>query len=221
MDSSAWWIWIGLVVIGMLVFVWLRSIQPFRNSEPLGFRKRILQWLQAVNEEELTHLQSQLESQRSELATRIDRLELSLTRQGRFEQWASEVNSRLAHIELSRVSGRAKGHSLPSHAKSFLCLGVRVTLTDRIWDELGMGRSAKLSDSEIGQFIQGPFCRNCLRSLAIQVSVGAEKSIRAQCRYCSLAWREESSSPLLLREFKREAFEYLDAAYRSKRIPEE
>ena len=198
----------------------LNASPPIRfaeNRQPARIKKRILRWFRAVDQEELSNLRQQFEDQGLELSARIDRLEVTLTNQGRLENWARDVNGRLCQLELSQKPHREKGAPLLSHSKSILCLGVRVTLTDQIWHELGQANPQDLPDSQISKFIQGPFCRNCLRSLVVHNAKDHEKFVRAQCRYCSLAWREDSSLPMSLRQIKREAYEYLDAAYRSRR----
>ena len=200
------------------MWLWVqRSGQGLEGNVWTALKKRILVWLGAVDQQELADLEQQFDAQRSELAARLDRLEVSLTHQGRLENWATEVNGRLCQLELSQEPVRKKATPQHTHSKSILCLGVRVTLTDQIWHELGLKSPQHLPDSQIEKLIQGPFCRNCLRSLVIQNIKDGEKSVRAQCRYCSLAWREDSAPPLSLRQVKREVYDYLDAAYRNSR----
>ncbi|MGB0911677.1 MAG: hypothetical protein ACPGYT_15060 [Nitrospirales bacterium] len=220
MDSASSWIWTILVagvVIG-LPWVWLaRRSRGIEGSIVATLRKRILTWLRAADIDELSFLRQQLEAQRSELLTRLDRLEVTLTDQGRLENWATEVNTRLCQLELSEVPRQEMLGSQPVVSKSILCLGARVTLADQIWSELGIVNPQDLQDSQINKWIQGPFCRNCLRSLVVHDSQDEERSVRTQCRYCSLPWREDSLALLPLRQVKREVYEYLDIACRNGR----
>ena len=220
MDNGLVWIWIGLALGIVVLVLWFWA--QWRTSGAYSnvcstFKKRILLWLRAVDQAELSNLKQQFEVQRSELSARLDNLEVTLRHQGRLENWATEVNGRICRLELSQKPHGKEGTRHTGFSKSMLCLGVRVTLTDKMVHELGMLPPQELPDSQIGQMIQGPFCRNCLRSLVIQNSVEEEKSVRTQCRYCSLAWREESPIPLSLLQIKREVYEYLDAAYRNDR----
>ena len=220
MDNGSVWIWVGLALgtVVLMLWSWAQWRKPGTDGNVCStLKKRFLFWLRAVDQAELSSLKQQLEVQRSELAARLDHLEVTLRHQGRLENWATEVNGRLCRLELSQDPHRKEGTQLHSFSKSMLCLGVRVTLSDQIVNELGMIHPQELPDSQIGQMIQGPFCRNCLRSLVIQNSMEKEKSVRTQCRYCSLAWREESQVPLPLLQIKREVYEYLDAAYRNTR----
>ncbi|GJL65309.1 MAG: hypothetical protein NPIRA05_02800 [Nitrospirales bacterium] len=217
MDNGSLWIWIILIVGLVVFFMWMSPLLKKSEDERNRWstlKKRILGWFQAVDQEEVLQLRQQLESQCTELSDRLDRLELTLTQQGRLENWATEVNSRLCQLELSKESHRKQEAPRQSHSKSILCLGVRVTLTDQIWHGLGKINPQDLSDLQIRQYIQGPFCRNCLRSLVVGGVEDGEKSVRAQCRYCSLVWRKDSNSPLPLGQVKREVYDYLDTAYR-------
>jgi len=219
MDNGSLWLWIILVVGLVIFFMWVSPL--LKNSETEGkgwstLKKRILGWFQAVDQEEVLQLRQQFEIQRVELSDRLDRLELTLTQQGRLESWATEVNGRLCQLELSKESHRKEEAPQLTNSKSILCLGVRVTLTDQIWHGLGKVNPQDLSDLQIRQYIQGPFCRNCLRSLVVDGVEDDGKSVRAQCRYCSLVWRKDSNSPLLLGQVKREIYDYLDAAYRNR-----
>ena len=202
-----------------MILVWLWGSARNSGGEGNGWtilKKRILRWLHAVDQEELSNVRQQLELQRTEISARLDRLEVTLTHQGRLENWATEVNSRLCQLELSQEPHRKTETSHLTHSKSVLCLGFRITLTDQIWQGLGIVNPQDLQDGQIHQFIQGPFCRNCLRSLVVDNTENDERTVRAQCRYCSLAWREDSGTLLSLRQVKREAYEYLDTASRKK-----
>lgn len=224
MDSGSLWV-LGFLVIGVLaVWGWVKSSGKSADRQAGGyvrFKQQVRMWLQAADREELSTLRQQLEAQRSELASRLDRLEVTLTRQGRLDNWANEVNSRLCQLELSKAPLQEKAGSQHVFAKSILCLGVRVTLMDQIWSELGIVNPQDLQDSQIHKWIQGPFCRNCLRSLVVQSAKGHGKTVRTQCRYCTLPWREDAAAPLSLVQVKREVYEYLDGAYRNSKESKE
>jgi len=218
MDNGSWWIWGLLLLVMGLLFMWVIPLLKDSGTERgrwSALKKRILGWVHAVDQEEFITLRQQFELHRSEMSDRIDRLELTLTQQGRLENWTTEVNGRLCQLELSKESPQTKSAPRQVNTKSILCLGVRVTLTSKIWDGLGKAPQEDLSDLQIRQYIQGPFCRNCLRSLVVDGEADDDKSVRAQCRYCSLIWRKDSRTPLPLSQVKREIYDYLDTAYRN------
>ena len=220
MDSGSWWVLIVFVVGVCVVWFWKKGCRENGSSSLSGcatLKSQVRQWFRAADQEELSTLRHQLEVQCAELESRLDRMGVTLAQQGRLESWASEVNGRLSQLELSKVPHQEQEESHHVFTKSLLCLGMRVTLMDQLWHELGIVNPQDVQDSEIHKWIQGPFCRNCLRSLVLHGEKEHEKSVRTQCRYCSLSWREASTVPLSLLRVKREVYEYLDATYRSSR----
>ncbi len=220
MDGESFWVWGLLGIILIIGWVWTKrrgvSVDHDR-PDASNLQKQILRWLGIADLEELSVLRQQLETQRLEIATRLDRLDLALTHQGQVENLASEVNGRLSQLEAAKASLQAAEQSKRGFSKTILCLGVRVTLMEQIWSELGIVNARDVQDSQIHKWIQGPFCRNCLRSLVVQGEKSHEKFVRSQCRYCSLPWREASASPISLVFIKREVYEYLDIACRRSR----
>ena len=90
-----------------------------------------------------------------------------------------------------------------------------MTLSDLIRKDLGIIRPEDLSDSQLDKVFQGPFCRNCLRSLVSFELTDGDKAVRQQCRHCLLAWRMDPTNPTVpLRHLKREVYELLDAEFR-------
>ncbi len=220
MDSGSWWVLVIFVVGVCVVWFWKKKCGENGDSRRTGsatLKKQVRLWLQTADQEELNILRQQLEVQRAELESRLDRLDVTLFQQGRLESWASEVNGRLSQLEVSKVSHQEKEGSPQVFTKSILCLGMRVTLMDQLWHELGIVNPQDVQDPQIHKWIQGPFCRNCLRSLVVHGDKEHEKTVRTQCRYCSLSWREASTVSLSLLRVKREVYEYLDVAYRSSR----
>lgn len=217
--------WIGIIgIVGVVMFfLWVSQAVKYSGIEEsrwLILKKRILGWFQAVDQEEFLQLREQLEQQCSELSDRINRMELDRMQQRGSEHWITEVNSRLCQLELSTESHRKKRLPGLASSKSIVCLGVRVTLTGQVWHGLGTGNPQDLSDLHIRQYIQGPFCRNCLRSLVVRGADKGEQTVRTQCRYCSLVWRKDSDSLIPLSQVKREIYDYLDTASRNRKRDE-
>ena len=89
----------------VIVWIWLKRGREKPGHEWIGWtllRERLLRLLHAVDQEQLSQVEQQFELERSEISARLDRLEMSLTQQGRLENWATEVNGRLSQLELSQ-----------------------------------------------------------------------------------------------------------------------
>ncbi|WP_447969811.1 hypothetical protein [Nitrospira sp. M1] len=219
MDNGSVWLWVIFIVGFVILFLWVSPVLKHSGDEGNRWstlKRRILGWFHAVDQEELVQLRQQVELQCAELSDRVDRLELNVGHQGMPENWATEVTNRLCQLELSKESSRKKGVPRLAGSKSILCLGVRVTLTGQIWHGLGKVNPQDLSDLHIRQYIQGPFCRNCLRLLVVDGAEANEQSVRTQCRYCSLVWRKDSDALIPLKQVKRDIYEYLDTASRKR-----
>ena len=180
-------------------------------------QKTLRGWLKAVGREEYVKEEMRLEGLYQKLAERLTHAESELTHQGRLENLSIDLRRRLNRLEAPDLQGNSEHQTSPCIVpRTVLRFGVRVTLTDYIWKDLGIVPSWDLTDSQIDKVVRGPFCRNCLHSL-VDSNVGqGERRVRPRCRHCSLSWREASgSSSRTLPQFKREVYELLDTEYRN------
>ena len=218
MTSTVFWT-VGITLSVVLIFwlwTWLK-----KHSEPEGIpemvKRTIREGLKAVGREEFIDEQDRLEEAVKDLAARMSHMEKEVNQQNRLEDFSVDLRRRLNRLEQFSTqevsSPQTPALGMP---RSILRLGVRVTVTEAIWKGLGTVNPSDLTDEQIDRVFQGPFCRNCLRSLIAREIAEKGKSVRHQCRHCSLSWRMDptaSTSPLW--DFKRELFELLDAEYRA------
>lgn len=219
MESYSTGIWTVGLTVGVVLLLWVWAWWK-RNAAPEGRLMRVKEsirgWLGAVGTEDFLNEGERLEKQFKELASRLSHVEGGLTHQNRLEDLSIDLRRRLHLLEQSSsqevLDPQVSQGGIP---RSLLRIGVRITLTDLLWKELGIVHPQDLTDHQLDKVFQGPFCRNCLRSLVAMDFDEGEKSVRYQCRHCSLTWRVDQISPTIpLRRFKRELYELLDAEYR-------
>ena len=221
MDSFSTGLWTVGLTIGLILLFWL-WVRAKRNpdSGTLGtkIQWKLRSWLGAVSQEDFVKGEDRLESLHRELTTRLTNVERGLTHQDRLEDLAVDLRRRLHRLEQHPLSLQEPPDSLADHRiipRSVLRLGIRMTLTDLIWKELGIVLPSDLPNQRLERVFQGPFCRNCLRSLVVPELVDGERSVRYQCRHCLLSWRMDPAAPTMpLRQLKKELYELLDAEYR-------
>ncbi len=219
MDSFSTGLWVVGLTAGVVLLVWLWA-RTKRNEGSGDMRTRmkgkIRVWLGAVGQEDFVQEEERVDRFHRELTTRLTNVERGLTQHDRLEDLAVDLRRRLHRLE-----GLVSQEFFEPHAdhlaipRSVLRLGIRMTLTDLIWKELGIVQPGDLSDHQLDKVFQGPFCRNCLRSLVALEPVDGERSVRHQCRHCLLSWRVDpttTTSPL--RQLKRELYQLLDVEYR-------
>jgi len=219
MESFSTGIWAVGLTVGVVLLLWLWAWTT-RNTGPGGRLMRVKEtirgWLGAIGKDDFINEGERFERQFKELASRLSHVEGGLTHQDRLEDLSIDLRRRLHLLEQSssqEISGLPP--SQPGIPRSLLRLGVRITLSDLIWKELGIVHPQNLTDHQLDTVFQGPFCRNCLRSLVTMDFNEGEKSVRYQCRHCSLSWRvDHTSLTIPLCQFKRELYELLDAEYR-------
>ena len=150
------------------------------------------------------------------MTARLTNVERGLTHQDRLEDLAVDLRRRLHLLEQSSPKEISEDVPTPrAIPQSVLRLGIRMTLPDLIWKELGIVHPEDLSDQQLHKVFQGPFCRNCLRSLVVSEPVDGERLVRHQCRHCLLSWRvDPTTSTIPLRQLKRDLYKLLDVEYR-------
>jgi hypothetical protein len=185
------------------------------ENERLGFKRRIREWLDAAGQQEVVELEKRIKMVNQESADRLAKIQSSLIDQDRWEDLSVDVRRRLAQLELDHREIR-NGRSEQKIASGVIIrLGVRMTLADGIWGQLGIVSPGDLTDAHLDRLLQGPFCRNCLRSLVVVDTNFRERQVRFKCHNCSLTWNKNSeTSTMSLAQLKRVVFEQLDAEYR-------
>jgi hypothetical protein len=219
MDSLSTGFWVVGLTVGVVLLFWLWA-RTNRNADPVErgakMKGKIRGWLGAVGQEDFVKGEERVERLHRELSTRLTNVERGLTHQDRLEDLAVDLRRRLHRLE--HVSSQEFSEPHADHRvipRSVLRLGIRMTLTDLIWKELGIVQPGDLSDHQLDKVFQGPFCRNCLRSLVVSEPVDGERLVRHQCRHCLLSWRvDQTSTTIPLGRLKRELYELLDAEYR-------
>jgi len=218
-DSLSTGLWAVGLTAGVVLLVWLWA-RTKRNegSGDMGARMKgkIRVWLGTVGQEDFVNEKEGVERWHRELTTRLTNVERGLTHQDRLEDLAVDLRRRLHRLEQTSSQEFSEPHAdhrvIP---RSVLRLGIRMTLTDLVWKELGIVQPLDVSEHQLAKVFQGPFCRNCLRSLVVSEPVDGERLVRHQCRHCLLSWRvDPTTSTISLRQFKRELYELLDAEYR-------
>ena len=218
--SSTWTLgFVGIVVLVLLIWMWARVKQGnVHESMSATVKRRIRKWLNAANQEEFELEARRGEARYKEFVSRMESVESGLAHQDRLDEWAADLRRHLRRLE-EMPSKEITEHQTGQQRvvpRSVLRLGVRVTLTDMIWKGLGIVQPWDLPDHRIDKVLQGPFCRNCLRSLVTSDDhEEGERFIRHQCRHCLLSWRSDPESSMVsLPQFKRELYELLDTEYR-------
>ena len=218
MDVSSTWVWVAILSVGLILlwWVWTKN-HSAQGGMMVTIQETIRGWLNAVGREEYAKEEIRLESMCQKLAERLTQAENELTHQGRLEDLSVDLRRRLNRLEAPGLQGHAEDQtSQGSVPRTVLRFGVRVTLSDFIWKDLGIVPSWDLTDSQIDKVVRGPFCRNCLHSLVESNFLQGERRVRPQCLHCSLSWREPSESSMMtLPQFKRELYDLLDTEYRN------
>jgi hypothetical protein len=90
-------------------------------------------------------------------------------------------------------------------------LGVMFALGEGIWSSLGKKDPALVDENYIPHWLQGPFCRNCFRSL--HDTGQFDGHVSGKCPYCSLSW---TKGDVYEKDLKNEVYQQLDAEFRLK-----
>lgn len=102
--------------------------------------------------------------------------------------------------------------------RSIMWNGLRFTLSDSIWFQVGVVPNEDVEDDQVQAMVQGPFCRRCLKRLVGRVHVQVS-GVPAQCHNCGLSWsiHELDYPEMPLGELKRMVYDMLDRKVRMGR----
>lgn len=219
LESFSGWLWIVVLIVTVVIVFWL-WVRTKKNAAPgdllAKIKVKIRGWLGAVGQEDFAQGEERVDRLHKELTIRLTNVERGLTQQNRLEDLAVDLRRRLYRLEHTSSQEYFESHagerSFPRSVQRF---GIRMTLTDLIWKDLGIIQPLDLPDHHFDKVFQGPFCRNCLRSLVALKLVDGERVVRHQCRHCLLPWRvDPTTTTTPLRKIKRELYQLLDAEYR-------
>ncbi|RMH32721.1 MAG: hypothetical protein D6690_13245 [Nitrospirae bacterium] len=198
------WLWI-ILLVGLFALVW--AIRAER------VRRRFRTWLIGDLNRSPSTSHREWQDRFQQLANRLDAIELTLSLSGRTMLASSDLQ-RGPEAALPPTSPPLNPLSLSLRPTTVLRRGVRVAVTDFIWLELGVNDPVRLTDQQLDRCLQGPFCRQCLRSLVF-TDEKRGRQVRTRCQYCFLTWRyDHPAEPIPLARFKRMIYEMLDAEFR-------
>jgi len=210
----------GLIVfvLAYALWVWWRDGKTW---EPLCMRVRrgIRSALGAVSRDEMRAMWDHFQNREQQWESRLTKLEATTKFSTQLQYVSKEMERRLTQLEqsesLASHSYELPGPILPS--RSIVRLGVRVTLSDRLWTYLGTERADEIEDHLIDTMVQGPFCPVCLKRVSARDRRKKIAEVPAQCRYCGVSWecQETVDYPLSLIDLKRKIYQQLDKEYRA------
>lgn len=189
-----------------------RSLRPFRERvcERIGLA------LGGVRREEMTKIYKQLQSLEQQWEARLARVEATATFPSRLEHVFKEIERRLTNLEISDVPQTSSAIGRVLRPGSIVRSGLRVTLSDALWGNLGIRRVEDVEDYLIDSLLQGPFCPVCLKKVVGQGRDKPSTMFPAHCRHCGVSWDHQGTVDLSfsLVAWKRKVFEALDQEYR-------
>jgi len=204
--ASALWIW------------WKdeRSFHPFREK----VCERIRLALGIVSRDELTKIHKQLQGLEQHWESILAKIEATATVSNRPEHVPKDIERRLPNLERSdvpqpsSVTGRVQG------PRSIVRAGLRVTLSDALWGNLGIIRVEDVEDPLIDSLLQGPFCPVCLKKAVGRVRDKHSAMVPVHCRHCGVSWDRQGTldAYLPLVAWKRQVYDALDQEYRVRGI---
>lgn len=210
---------VAVLVLAYALWVWWRdgrTWQPFCGR----IRLRMHSALGVVSREEMEVVQKNFEAKEQQWETRITRLEATTKFSNHLQYVSSGLERRLTKLELSERPTSLWGKQVEP-PRSLVRLGVRVTLSDAFWENLGTQRVEQIEDQLIDHLIQGPFCPFCLKRCVRRDRARHSAEIPVQCRHCGTSWDGQGTSyPISTIELKRKVYEQLDQEYRAGGTPE-
>jgi len=134
-----------------------------------------------------------------------------------FQEWFEEVESPVERLEPSDDSLAAMDGPVP-RPRSIMGKGLRFTLSDSMWLQIGVVSKEDVEDDQVQAMVQGPFCRVCLKRLVGRDRVQVAE-VPAQCHNCGLSWsiHESDHRSMPLGDPKRMAYDMLDRKVRTSR----
>ena len=163
-----------------------------------------------VMQEHLQHLKQQSE-------TRLTSLESTVQFSTQLQYVSKEIDRRLTQLEMAEGSKKYSESACFQRPRSIVRFGLRLTISDAFWDNLGNSRVEDIEDSLIDSLLQGPFCPVCLKRLVRRDRSKNETEVPAQCRHCGVSWDRQGTVdlPISLVQLKRRVYDKLDEEYQA------
>ncbi len=206
---------LGLVLTYVL-WVWWKdgySLKPFYGK----VCHRIRTALGLASQDEMRGMQEHVQDKIQQLENRLRKVEMTAKFSHQLHDISKEMEQRVARLEGSESSQVPREPWSRPRPRSLIRLGVLVTISDKIWDHLGMDPVDNMDDHLIDTMVQGPFCPACLKRVAGRDRHKKNAEVLAHCRYCGVSWDgvQTVEYPLSLITFKRRVYQQLDQDYRS------
>ncbi len=208
----------GFVVLVLAYGLWIwrkdgKSFQPFRDR----VRYRIRSALGVVSRDEIQVMQERLQHKEQQLENRLTRVEGATKFSNQLQYFSKEIDRRLIQLERPENLTESSASPLIHHPRSIVRFGLRLTLSDIVWTNLGIKGVEEMDDQLLDTLVQGPFCPVCLKRLVGRDQAKHSAEVPAHCRHCGIAWdcHGRITLPMSLVELKRQVYDVLDQEYRA------
>jgi hypothetical protein len=214
---------VSMIVVLVLVYalwVWWKDGNTWELwCGRVGHRVRTA--LGVVSRDEMRVMHEHLQDREQRWEARLAKVEMAAKFSHQLQYVTKEIDGRLTKLEQSEDPSQSTENSGPiGRPRSLVRLGVRVTLSDELWANLGTKHVDKIEDHLIETMVQGPFCPVCLKRAAGRDRHKKLAEVPAQCRYCGVSWDspETVKYPISVIDLKRQVYEHLDQEYRAGKM---
>ena len=210
---------VGVVILlACGLWVWWKKGGSFQSScERL--RHRIRSGLQVVSHDEMVKTQERFRRLERQVEARLTTLEAATKISNQFQYFSKEIDRRIMQLETSGASGVSSETTAVHRPRSIIRRGLRFTLSDAIWANVGVKAVGDMGDSLIQSMILGPFCLVCLKWFVDRHRTQGSTEVEAKCRHCGVPWNGHDTEgvPVPLIDLKREIYDHLDREYRVRK----
>jgi hypothetical protein len=204
-------LWAVVALLGYRLWVLRKTYGSFRHILE-QFPARIRSGLGVVGDRELKDIQEKF----FRLEQQVHARKVSVTTAEKFSHQFREYLQEVESPEPSDKSFSAMDGSVP-RPRSIMWKGLRFTLSDSIWLQMGVVPKEDIEDDQVQAMVQGPFCRVCLKRLVGRDRVQVAE-VPAQCHNCGLSWSIESDNRSMpLGDLKRMVYDMLARKVRTSR----
>ena len=208
----------GVVALALAYALWVwwrdgRSLKPSCDR----IRHRLRSALGVTSRDDVRVMQEHLQHLKQQSETRLTSLEATVIFSTQLQYVSKEIDRRLTQLEMSEGSKKYSETASFQRPRSIVRFGLRLTLSDALWDHLGISRVEDIEDSLIVSVLQGPFCPVCLKRWGGRGRSKNSMEVPAQCRHCGVSWDCQGTVnlPISLVELKRRVYDKLDEEYRA------
>lgn len=205
-----------MMLLGYRMWLWWKKYGSFRQIFD-QLRYRIRSGLRVVDVEDLEAVQENLFRLEQQVYARLVHLKTAEKVLPQVQKCPEEFDP--PFVQPVQTGDFLALMDVPSpRPRSIMWNGLRFTLSDSIWANLGVIPRDDLENGQVQAMVQGPFCQFCLKRLVGRNPVLAVE-VPVQCRYCGLSWSNQGSEsqPILLIDLKRQVYDNLDREFRRSR----